>query len=347
MTVDVDPISYYTVGTALRDASQDVGKAAIELAGSLNGTGSMAGSDEGGKDWGDDYDSAASSTLTSVDLLTQASHNFGVLVQQAAYNHAVANFHAQYGEKGQGPYILNPPPQGIAPGCPARPPSSVGDSGPGIQTFVELLDKIDVPVPNGAPDQLDNAATAWDKLAAAATTASEKLTNQRSTLDGITSPEINDVRTNLTSVHEQCTALAENAKTIAQAARDHASELRQKREEIKKILIDLAKEIGVDVVITIAVSFITWGAAAVAGTAAVTKAIGDAAVLIKNIIDKLKELLKLKKAKSKLKEMSEATKKKLGDLASKQKKEIDDAPKKPDEPTPGPKPPVATAPKNA
>lgn len=336
--VAVNPVDYYAVGTALKDSGLKINEALNTLMGTLGSTGSMAGSDEGGKDWGQDYDGAASDQFMTVSIIRNAGLNFGDLVQQAAYNHAVADHRARFGQNSQGPYAVPEPTGPPFYQCVAFPPSSVGDSGAGIQDFIELLDAIDVPVPNGNVDNLGNAANAWDKFAEVASAQSRSLAEKGAKLDGIESPEIQDVRGHLTSMREQCDALAENAKHIAQSARDHADELRKMRDELKQIAMAELKGLLAEAAITAAVTFLTAGLGAALGTAAMAAKIASVANKIRVLIDKLKELLKLKKARAKLKKLSDASKKKLEDLANKNKKSIDDAPKKPDEPTTHPKP---------
>lgn len=327
MTVDVEPVGYYAIGTALKDAGININDALVTLAGVLKDTGSMAGSDEGAKDWGSDYDEAASDQVNTVTLVRDAGLNLGNLVQQAAYNHAVANHKAQHGPNSQGPYAVPGPSNAFFTECAAYPPSSVGDSGPGIQNFIELMDAIGIPVPNGNSEHLDSAAAAWDTFAGTVRKEAQSLVTHRSALDNIVSPETDDVRSNLDAVREQCDALADNASAIAQSTRDHASELRKTREQMKKIAEEELKDLVEGLVISAALSFLTAGLAAAAGAAATAAKIKRAADRIKPLIESLKEFLKLRKARGKIKKIADGAKKKLDDLAHKNKKSIDDAPK--------------------
>ena len=115
MTVqDVDPATFYWVGTRLFELAGDVYDAFAVNVNILGQTAAMAGTDDAGTAWATSYDGRASEVLGAVNDLTLALENYGGVVIQAGYNHAVAEFNATPGNQG-------PPPQ--------RPPEPVSVTG--------------------------------------------------------------------------------------------------------------------------------------------------------------------------------------------------------------------------
>ena len=104
VTQDVDPDTFYSVGIRLFELAGDVYDAFAVNVRILGETGTMAGTDDAGTAWAASYDGRASEVLGAVNDLTLAMENYGGVVIQAGYNHAVAEYNATPGNQG-------PPPQ--------------------------------------------------------------------------------------------------------------------------------------------------------------------------------------------------------------------------------------------
>lgn len=123
----------------------------------------MAGSDDAGTAWATSYDGRASEVLGAVNDLTLALENYGGVVIQAGYNHAIAEYNATAG--GQGPPPQRPPEPASVAGVLSTPPSA---GGPGRGLFDDalgLVEQVGVPVPDGDTVKVDKASQAWDRLA--------------------------------------------------------------------------------------------------------------------------------------------------------------------------------------
>lgn len=163
MTVrDVDPETFYGVGKRLFELAGDMYDAFQVNVRILGETGAMAGSDDSGTAWAETYDARAGEVLGAVNDLTLAMENFGGVVIQAGYNHAMAEHNATPGAGA--PPVKPSEPVSVA-GILAAPPSAGGPGEGLIDNLMGLVDQIGVPVPDGDTDKLDKAAQAWDRLA--------------------------------------------------------------------------------------------------------------------------------------------------------------------------------------
>jgi hypothetical protein len=87
---DVDSETFYAVGKGLFEKAGKLYDAFNVNVNILGGTGSMAGTDDAGKAWATSYDERVKEVLGAVNDLTKALENYGGVVIQAGYNHAVA-----------------------------------------------------------------------------------------------------------------------------------------------------------------------------------------------------------------------------------------------------------------
>lgn len=113
---DVDPETFYAVGKGLFEKAGKLYDAFAVNVALLVDTGSMAGTDEAGAAWAASYDARAAEILGAVNDLTKAMENYGGVVIQAGFNHAVAEHNSTPGSKGA---------------APTKPPEPVSSSGPG------------------------------------------------------------------------------------------------------------------------------------------------------------------------------------------------------------------------
>jgi hypothetical protein len=100
---DVDSETFYAVGTGLFEKAGKLYDAFHVNVTILGGTGSMAGTDDAGRAWATSYDERVKEVLGAVNDLTKAMENYGGVVIQAGYNHAVAEHNATPGNQGPAP----------------------------------------------------------------------------------------------------------------------------------------------------------------------------------------------------------------------------------------------------
>jgi hypothetical protein len=159
---DVDSKTFYAVGKGLFEKAGKLYDAFNVNVNILRGTASMAGTDDAGTAWATSYDERVKEVLGAVKDLTKALENYGGVVIQAGYNHAVAEHNATPGNQGPAPAM--PPEPASTAGVLSAPPSA-GGPGRGLVDAIGLMQQVGVPVPDGDTDKVAKAAGAWDRLA--------------------------------------------------------------------------------------------------------------------------------------------------------------------------------------
>lgn len=230
-TVVVNSEAYYALGKLFATVSNDIASALLQLASALDGCGGMAGSDDAARDWAAKHDANVKNLLNFAARLGRAQGNFGGLVHQCGANHEIAEHHVA----GQG--SAAPPSYSGGSECPYNdPPSALGDNGPGIQGFVELLNKVKVPVPNGDTGKLNAAAQALNSFADTISTSMTALNliHNLGADDALESgmPEAEQMTTRGEAVIIAAPALAQAARSIAASCQNYATYLTNTRNKI-------------------------------------------------------------------------------------------------------------------
>lgn len=263
---DVDPDTYYAVGKGLFDKAGKLYDAFRVNVTILGGTGSMAGSDDAGTAWAESYDQRVGEILGAVDDLTQALENYGGVVIQAGYNHAVAEHNATPGSRGPAPDKPSEPPSTAGP---LSAPPSAGGLGSGLLDNVGLMQQVGVPVPDGDTAKVSQAADAWDRLATVyqTTTIAEGLGVDARAFRDTQSPEVEYLVRDLEELQNATSSVLDGCAELAQSCRDYRAALDDLRTQLEGILEDLAVELAVTAAVGVAASFVSFGAGAVAATA--------------------------------------------------------------------------------
>lgn len=267
MTVqDVDPETFYGVGNRLFELAGDLYDAFQANVTILGQTGAMAGSDDSGTAWAASYDARVVEVLGAVNDLTLALENYGGVVIQAGYNHAVAEHNATPGAGA--PPVKPAEPVSVA-GVLSAPPSAGGPGKGLIDNAIGLADQIGVPVPDGDTDKIDKAAQAWDRLATVYQTKTvvEALEVNAQRFSDTTSPEIEYIARDLRELKDATSSVLDGCAELSQSCKDYKSALDELRSNIEGILEDLAEELATTVLIGIAASLVSAGFGAVAATA--------------------------------------------------------------------------------
>jgi hypothetical protein len=249
----------------------------------LGETGAMAGSDDAGTAWASSYDGRVSEVLGAANDLTAAMENYGGVVIQAGYNHAIAEHNATPGAGA--PPVKPPEPTSVA-GVLSAPPSAGGPGEGLVDNALGLVDQIGVPVPDGDTDKIDKAAQAWDRLATVyqTKTVPEALDVQAGIFSNTSTPEVEYIARDLGELRDAANAILTACGELAQSCKDYRSALDDLREQLKGILNDLAIELAANAAIGIAASFVTFGVGAVAATAKAAHTITKFAKIIRTAV---------------------------------------------------------------
>ncbi|HKV18233.1 MAG TPA: hypothetical protein VJR50_04310, partial [Mycobacterium sp.] len=217
--------------------------------------------------------------------LTAALQNYGGVVIQAGYNHAVAEYNATAGNRGAPPQ--RPPEPAPATGVLSAPPSAGGPGKGLFDTALGLAEQIGMPVPDGDTLKVDTAAQAWDRLATVYQTVSvvEALDVNARVFSETHSPEVELIVKDLHELRDATAAVLDGCRELAQSCMDYKAALEDLRDQLLGILEDLAIELAVTATIAILASCVTFGAGAAAGTAKAAHTISKFAGIIRSAVN--------------------------------------------------------------
>ncbi|MGE2715194.1 hypothetical protein ACQI4L_14135 [Mycolicibacterium litorale] len=284
MTQDVDPETYYAVGKGLFDKAGKLYDAFAVNVNILGETGSMAGSDDAGTAWATSYDERASEVLGAANDLVKALENYGGVIIQAGYNHAVAEHNSTPGN--QAPMPSKPADPATVDGTLTAPPSAGGPGEGLLDDSIGLVSQLGVPVPDGDTDKVAKAADAWDRLATVYQTKTivEGLDVDARTFSDTHSPEVEYIVRDLGELRDAASAVLNGCAELSESCREYKSALEDLRTQLEDILEELAKELAVTAAIAVAASFVSFGVGAVAGTAKAAHSITKYARMITGAI---------------------------------------------------------------
>lgn len=323
MTQEVDSEQFYLVGKGLFDNAKSFYDAFNVNVAALGETGNMAGSDDAGTAWAQSYDARVAEVLGAVNDLTLAMENYGRVVIQVGYNHAVAEHNATPNNQGPLPELPIEPTSASAE---LTVPPSAGGPGEGlIDSAIGLVEQIGIPVPDGDTGKVDKAAGAWDRLATVHQTKTvvESLDVQARIFTDSKTPEDDYIAKDIGELRAAAQAVLDGCAELSQSCKDYKGHLDELREELKSLLHDLEVELAVTAAIAIATSFVSFGVGAVAGTAKAAHSITKFAKLIKDAIGTWKLSKKISDGVKKVHDIAGVRKniERLKNLAKREKKE--------------------------
>jgi hypothetical protein len=280
---DVDPETFYSVGRRLFELAGEMHEAFDVNVKILGETGAMAGSDDAGTAWASSYDGRVSEVLGAVNDLSSALENYGGVVSQAGYNHAIAEHSAT---PGAGAPPERPPEPASVAGVLSAPPSAGGPGEGLVDNALGLVGQVEVPVPDGDTDKVDKAAQAWDRLATVyqTKTVPEALDVQAGIFSNTSTPEVEYIAKDLRELRDAANAILAACGELSQSCKDFRSAVDELRGQLKGILEDLAVELAATAVIGIAASFVSFGVGAVAATAKTAHTITKFAKIIRTAV---------------------------------------------------------------
>jgi hypothetical protein len=284
VTQDVDTEQFYSVGRSLFDNANKMHDAFAVNVSMLGETGAMAGTDDAGTAWARSYDERVAEVLGAVNDLNLAMENYGGVVILAGYNHAIAEHNATVGNRGPAPTMPPTPPS--ASHTLSVPPSAGGSSHGLFDSAIGLIEQIGVPVPNGDTDKIDKAAAAWDRLATVYQTKTvvEALGVEARIFSDSKTPEDDYIAKDIGELRTAAQAILDGCSELAESCREYKAHLEELRDQLQSILEELAVELAVTAAISILSSFVSFGVAAVAGTAKAAQSITKYAKIIRDAI---------------------------------------------------------------
>jgi hypothetical protein len=284
VTQDVDSETYYSVGKRMFELAGDVYEAFAVNVGILSATGAMAGTDDTGAAWAKSYDGRAKDVLDSVNDLTKALENYGGVVIQAGYNHAVAEYNATPGNRGPSPQ--RPPEPASVGGVLSAPPSAGGPGKGLLDDALGLVEQVGVPVPDGDTIKVDKAAQAWDRLATVYQTKTvvEALEVNARAFSDTQSPEVEFIAKDLRELRDATSSILAACRELSQSCKDYKAALEDLRTQLEDILTDLAVELAATAVISIFAACVSFGLGAAAGTAKAAHTVTKFATTIRSAV---------------------------------------------------------------
>ncbi|MGW4365211.1 polymorphic toxin type 24 domain-containing protein [Nocardia takedensis] len=326
MTVlDVAPQVYYDAAVACNSAASGLITALQHKMQSLDGTRGMAGTVGEGKIWAESYDQQAREVWkVSLDL-TMALDTYAQILNQAGYNHALADHTPAAGPEPQMPTLAMVFGYSPLELLSTIPPSAGGDGRGLIDDGLDLAAKVGIPIPDGDTAKMSHAADVWHTLSTDefVTDVAVELERAAVMFEQVTSPDANFIDEDLRELKTVAADLAGAYAEMAQSCRDQKLAHDNLRTELERLCGDLAQEIAVEVAVSVALSVLAScvsfgvGAAAVAArtTAAVARIIEKFADLIKIAVKaaKLHTAVAAKRITTKTKEIVQRIK----DLATK------------------------------
>ncbi|MFD4433916.1 hypothetical protein ACFWPJ_31795, partial [Nocardia sp. NPDC058497] len=132
---------------------------------SMENCAAMAGVDEAGVSWGNEYDARVDEVLRLAATLCEGLQNLGGVIMQAGFNYELADYYSTSNPAGAAPTMRSVP----SPICRyfGQIPSAGGPSQglrDAVDTAIKIADKLSIPIPDGDTDKLSTAASAWGRL---------------------------------------------------------------------------------------------------------------------------------------------------------------------------------------
>ncbi|WP_155981136.1 hypothetical protein [Nocardia sp. CNY236] len=231
----------------------------------------MAGSYSDAKKWGESYDSRAAEILRMVSKIAKAAHGYALILQEIGYNHECADHVATMGAGAlpAPPTVLYPP----VVMCRSPLPSAGGPGNGLVDEGIGLAEMIGIVVPDGNATTISNAADTWERVARAADVAGfpAALEAAAAAFESQTAPEVAFIDEDIRAVKAAAEAVIAAMADLAASCRDHRIALDELRDDLKSQLEDirdaLLTELAINAAISIASSWITFGASAAVGVA--------------------------------------------------------------------------------
>ncbi|WP_069167859.1 ADP-ribosyltransferase [Nocardia altamirensis] len=231
----------------------------------------MAGSYDDGHEWGKSYDTRAAEILKMVTRVASATHAYAIVLNNLGYQRALDE-HGATIDAGPAPVKPTAPMYPVL-NCRVPLPSAGGPGNGLVDEGLGLVAKIGITVPDGNATTISNAAVTWDAARTATEVAGFPAILEAAAIafEAVAAPEVEFVDEDLRALKAAAAATLTAMGDLAQSCRDHRIALDELRELLKKQLEmvrdALIQELAITAAISVASSFITFGAGAAIGLA--------------------------------------------------------------------------------
>ncbi|MBF6126593.1 hypothetical protein [Nocardia brasiliensis] len=231
----------------------------------------MAGSYDDGREWGKSYDTRAAELLKMVTAVASAAHAYAVVLNGMGYQRALDE-HGATIDAGPTPVKPTTPMYPVL-NCRVPLPSAGGPGNGLIDEGLGLVAKIGITVPDGNATTISNAGLTWDAARAAdgAARFPAILEAAATAFQDVTAPEVEFIDEDLRALKAAAEATLTGMADLAQSCRDHRIALDELRtllkEQLEMVRDALIQELAITAAISVASSFITFGAGAAIGLA--------------------------------------------------------------------------------
>lgn len=294
--VRIDPLSYSAAADAFNAVSTDATNYAIEARGVLSGFGGMAGTDPGGESFSAGYDAMAAAALQTLYDIAVATRGLDRALMATGGTHAQANANAEgIVYDAASVFVLRPV---ITEACVAPPPTAFGgrpdtmvqglDSA-AVWIWDQILNFIGTLFPDGDPQKLEQAGRAWAGILSDIRSLRTSIQQADNSLLGIESGEVAAITEKVDKFADGLNTFLSNDEGIGQIddiCREYAQTIRDTLEETRQMITQLVIEVIAGAGLSVALSFVTFGAAGVAGAAAITARVTAISVRIGSLVAK-------------------------------------------------------------
>ncbi|WP_280448515.1 ADP-ribosyltransferase [Nocardia brasiliensis] len=269
--LDVDTAVYYDAATKIAAGAAAWWSAIDARWPEMAKATDMAGSYTDGKEWGKSYDQRAKDILAMVTKVASAAHAYAVVLNNCGYQRALDEHGATIDA---GPAPVKPPtPMYPVLNCRVPLPSAGGPGSGLLDEGLGLVEKIGLTVPDGNATTISNAALTWDaaRNAEGAAGFPAILETAAVAFQDVAAPEVEFIDEDLRALKAAAEAALTAMGELAQSCRDHRAALDELRDLLKQQLEmvrdALIQELAITAAISVASSFITFGAGAAIGVA--------------------------------------------------------------------------------
>ncbi|WP_051727920.1 hypothetical protein [Nocardia brasiliensis] len=269
--LDVDTAVYYDAATKIAAGAAAWWSAIDARWPEMAKATDMAGSYTDGKEWGKSYDQRAKDILAMVTKVASAAHAYAVVLNSCGYQRALDEHGATIDA---GPAPVKPPtPMYPVLNCRVPLPSAGGPGSGLLDEGLGLVEKIGLTVPDGNATTISNAALTWDAARNAEGAAGFPAILEAAAVafQDVAAPEVEFIDEDLRALKAAAEAALTAMGELAQSCRDHRAALDELRDLLKQQLEmvrdALIQELAITAAISVASSFITFGAGAAIGVA--------------------------------------------------------------------------------
>ncbi|MCZ4278369.1 GH-E family nuclease [Rhodococcoides yunnanense] len=260
--VKVDPDGFVKAAKEYAAVHESLTAGISALTTTLAGCGGSAGSDNAGREWTNEYDPAAWDGVGTLGDLALACGQMHDLLHFTGANHGNAD--SQSGPN-PNPDALVFPPGSLSIYEPEMPPAAFGGSDLPPSGWSMVSGYVQGELwPNGHPDRLVAAGSAWTAAASAIRSAGTQLPTARGLIEAQTSPEVDQALAQHDIVADQFDSLAEYYDTLANACIEYAASIESTKQAITSALVEMVALIAIDQVLGWGLAFVTGGGAAAA-----------------------------------------------------------------------------------